>query len=323
MNNLIKTQHGKALLYFTLIVFINLTVLSIIILGIGLGIKGYVSDTQFAYEAVTCCGSICSQCFFTLRTFSTILPWGCVAILFIGIGMATRKTILMLSWNYRFIRPITPLSSETHPKLKKFLPPMNLYGQLVLLENTKLHCAFTLGLWKPKIYVSSGICSYLSGKELLAVILHETHHKKCKDPLKLFVVQILYALNFFLPINRSLINLYSAASEKAADDSAINFSGEPLDLASALVKLSKFKLMDTLSPSAAFSKEQNIVEDRISRLLKTHRPLPFPGKTHLYLSCIASLFIAAIICLSLFSKSFNHTHTIECKTRTCNMAKCG
>jgi len=323
MKNLIKTQHGKALLYFTLIVFINLTVLSIIIIGIGLGIKGYISDTKFAYEAVTCCGSICSKCFFTLRTFFTILPWGCVVILFIGIGLAARKTILMLSWNYRFIRPITPLSFETHPKLNKILPAMNLYGQLVLLDNDKLHCAFTLGLWKPKIYVSSGICSYLSRKELIAVIFHETHHKKCKDPLKLFVIQILHALNYFLPINRYLIKQYSSASEKAADDSAINFSREPLELVSALVKLSKSNLMDMLNPSAAFSKEQNIVEDRIRRLLETHKPLPYLGKTYLYLSCIASVFIAATICLSLFSKSFNHVQTIECKTRTCNMAKCG
>ena len=200
---------------------------------------------------------------------------------------------------------------------------MNLYGQLVLLDNDKLHCAFTLGLWKPKIYVSSGICSYLSRKELTAVILHETHHKRCKDPLKLFVIQILHALNYFLPINRYLINQYSSASEKAADDSAINFSREPLELASALVKLSKSKLMDTLSTSAAFSKEQNIVEDRISRLLETHRSLPYLGKKHLYLSCIASVFITVTICLSLFSKSFNQIHTIECKTRTCNVAKCG
>ena len=121
---------------------------------------------------------------------------------------------------------------------------------------------------------------------------------------------MLHALNFFLPINRYLINQYSSASEKAADDSAINFSREPLELASALVKLSKSKLMDTLSPSAAFAKEQNIVEDRISRLLETHRLLPYLGKTHLYLSCIASVFIAATICLSLFSKSFNHIHTL-------------
>src|SRR3989338_5042852 len=149
MKNLIKTQHGKARLCFTLIVFINLAILSTIIIGTGLGIKGYISDTKFAYEAVTCCGSICSKCFFTLRTFFTILPWGCVVILFIGIGMATRKTILMLSWNYRFIRPTTPLSFETHRKLKNILPAMNLYGQLVLLDNDKLRCAFTLGLWTP------------------------------------------------------------------------------------------------------------------------------------------------------------------------------
>ena len=69
MKNLIKTQHGKALLYFTLIVFINLTILSIIIIGIGLGIKGYISDTKFAYEAVTCCGSICSKCFYSTDIF--------------------------------------------------------------------------------------------------------------------------------------------------------------------------------------------------------------------------------------------------------------
>lgn len=323
MNNLIKTQRGKSLFYFTLFVFINLSVLSVIILGIGLGIKGYISDTRFAYESATCCGSICSKCFFSLQTFFTILPWGCVVMLLTGIGMATRKTILMLSWNYRFIRPIPPLSTTIYPNLRQLMPTMNLYGHLVLLNNNKLRCAFTLGLWKPKIYVSSGICSCLSEKELLAVILHETHHKMSKDPLKLFVVQILHALNFFLPINSYLIKQYFAASEKAADDSAIRFSREPIELASALVKLSRFKLMDTLSPSAAFSKEQNIVEDRISRLLKTHKPLPFPCRTHLYFSCIASFIIAAIICLSLFFKSFSHTHTVDCKTRTCNMAKCG
>ena len=74
MNNLIKTQRGKALLYFTLIVFINLTILSIIIIGIGLGIKGYISDTRFAYEAVTCCGSICSKCFLLYGRFLRYFP---------------------------------------------------------------------------------------------------------------------------------------------------------------------------------------------------------------------------------------------------------
>ncbi|MBI2469776.1 MAG: M56 family metallopeptidase [Planctomycetes bacterium] len=323
MNNLATTQHRKATVCFTLIVLINFTILSILITGIVLGIKGYISDTRFAYEAVTCCGSICSKCFFTLRTISTILPWACVIILFIGICTAIHKTISMLSWNYRFIRPLTPLSVDTHPKLNKILPPMHLSGQLVLLDNTNLRCAFTSGLWKPKVYLSSGICSYLTRKELLSVILHETHHIKNKDPLKLFVIKMLHALNYFLPINRHLINQYSSASEKAADDSAINFSREPLELASALVKLSKSDSIDKLSTSAAFSKDQNIVEDRIKRILEIQTPPPYFCKTYVYFSCITSLFVAAAICLTLFSRSINHGHTLECKTRTCHMTKCG
>ena len=322
MKNLIKTQHRKAFVYFTLIVLINFTILSILITGIVLGIKGYISDTRFAYEAVTCCGSICSKCFFTLRTISTILPWLCVVILFIGICTATHKAIFILSWNYRFIRPLTPLSVDTHPKLNKILSAMHLSGQVVLLDNNNLRCAFTSGLRKPKVYLSSGICSYLTRKELLSVILHETYHIKNKDPLKLFVIQILHALNYFLPINRHLINQYSSASEKAADDSAINFSREPLELASALVKLSKYSSIDTLSTSAAFSKEEN-VEDRIKRLLEIQTAPPYFCKTYVYFSCIMSLFVAAVIYLSLFSKSFNHGYTLECKTRTCHMAKCG
>ena len=200
---------------------------------------------------------------------------------------------------------------------------MHLSGQLVLLDNNNLRCAFTSGLWKPKVYLSSGICSYLTRKELLSVILHETHHIKNKDPLKLFVIQILHALNYFLPINRHLINQYSSASEKAADDSAINFSREPLELASALVKLSKYSSIDTLSTSTAFSKDQNILEDRIKRLLEIQTVPPYFCKTYVYFSCIMSLFVATVIYLSLFSKSFNHGYTQDCKTRICHVAKCG
>jgi len=319
----VDTQQRKAQLFFALIVFINLVVLFMIVTGIVIGIKGYISDTRITYGAVTCCGSICSKCFFTLHTVTMILPWVCVAILFIGLCKAIYKTLVMLSWNYRFISPLTTISLETYPKLKKILPAMHLSEQLVLLDNNSLHCAFTLGLWKPKVYLSTGICSYLTRKELLAVILHEAYHKKNQDPLKLFVIRVFYELNFFLPINRYLLDQFSSASEKAADDSAINFSREPLELASALVKLSKSNTISFLNSSAAFSRGQNVVEDRLRRLLEAQMSSSCFANVRFYLSCVLSFFIAATICLSLFSKFFNHVHTIECKTRTCNMTKCG
>ena len=93
-----------------------------------------------------------------------------------------------------------PLSLNYNPKLKNILSSIRLYNHVVLLDNSNLRCAFTSGLWKPKIYLSTGICSYLTTKELLAVILHEIHHKNNKVPLKLFIIQVLHALNFFLPM---------------------------------------------------------------------------------------------------------------------------
>lgn len=324
MKHVIKGQQGKAQLYFLLIVFINLVIFSVIVTGVAIGIKGYISDTKFAYKAVTCCGSVCSKCFFTLRTLAAALPWICIAILFTGICMAIHKVFLMLLWNYHFIRSIAPLSIENRSELKKFLFPAHLYNQLVLFDNGELWYAFTSGLWKPKIYLSTGICSYLTAKELRTVILHEIHHIRNKAPLKQFVLQIFCVLNFFLPINRCLLNLYSSICEKAADDAAANISGEPLELASALLKLSRSHTLNTLYSTVSFSSRgQRIIEERIMRLLEPRVTPPYLGKTSSYLSCLLSLFIVVTICLSLFSQFFTSSDSIGCKTRVCHMVQCG
>ncbi len=323
MKYLIKGQEEKEQVYFLLIVFLNLIIFAVLVTGVLIGINGYISDTKFTYKAVTCCGSVCSKCFFTLRTLATVLPWICIAILLTGIGMAIHKVFLMLSMNCRFIRSLTPLSIGNCSGLKEFLFPAHLDNQLVLFDNGELRCAFTSGIWRPKIYLSTGICSYLTAKELQTVILHEAHHIKNKAPFKMFVLQILCILNFFLPVNRRLLNLYSSVCEKAADDAAVKISGEPLELASALLKLSRFHTLTALYPTVAFSRGQRIVEDRIMRLLEPQAAPPCPGKTSSYFSCLSSFFIVVIICLPLFSQFFMSIERIDCKTRVCYMGKCG
>ena len=159
---------------------------------------------------------------------------------FVGISLAVRRMFSMVSWNYRFICPLIPLPVEKPSSIKeKILSRVRLDGQLVLFENSTLRYAFTSGVLKPKIYLSTALCSYLTTKELLSVAVHEAYHTKDKAPLKLFIARMFHALNFFLPINSYLLNGYIAASEMAADDAAIHTSGEPLELAGALVKLSR------------------------------------------------------------------------------------
>lgn len=322
MKYLIESQEEKEQVYFLLIVFINLVLFSVIVAGVLIGINGYISDTKFTYKSVTCCGIVCSKCFFTLGTLATTLPWICISILFTGISMAIHK-VFMLSLICRLIRSITPLSIGNCSELKEFLFSAHLDNQVILFDNGELRYAFTSGLWKPKMYISTGICSYLTAKELRTVILHEAHHIRNKAPFKLFVLQILCVLNFFLPVNRRLLNLYSSRCEEAADDAAAKISGEPLELASALLKLSRFHTLAALYPTVAFSKGQRIIEDRIMRLLEPQVAPPCPVKTSSYLSCLSSFFIVVIICLPLFSQFFMSLDRIGCKTRVCHMSKCG
>ncbi len=322
MSHLANNNERKAHTYFTMMIGINLVVLVIVIAVMVMGIGGYIADTLFTYHAVTCCGSVCSQCFFTMHTFFTTLPWLCIMILFVGISLAVRRTFSMVSRNYRFIRPLIPMPIENHPRLKKILSHVRLDGQLVLFENSTLRYAFTSGILKPKIYLSTGLCSYLTTKELLAVAVHEAHHTKDRAPLKLFIARIFHALNFFLPINAYLLNGYIAASEMAADDAALHTSGEPLELASALVKLSRHNNMDILSAAALFFKGTAIVEDRLRRLLSPETPPPCRGKACLCLASVVSLFAAVLICLTLFHKSFTTDRPMECKTKVCHTAVC-
>ncbi len=323
MSQIAMINDRRARVYFTTMVGINLVIFFIVIAGVATGIRGYVADTLFTYHAVTCCGSVCAQCFFTMHTFFTALPWLCIVILFVGISLAVRRAFSMVSWNYRLIHPLTPLPVKNHPQLRKILSHTPLNGQLVLFENSTLRYAFTSGILKPKIYLSTGLCSYLTTKELLAVAAHEAHHTKDKAPLKLFIARVFHALNFFLPINSYLLNGYVAASEMAADDAALHTSGEPIELASALVKLSRHNNVDTRSAAALFSKETAVVEERLRRLLSPEAPPSCRGKAYLCLACALSLLAAVSICLTLFNKSLMPGYTLECKTKVCHTAVCG
>src|SRR5439155_13985574 len=64
--------------------------------------------------------------------------------------------------------------------------------------------AFCVGTIRPRIYVSVGALKRLSATELDAVLAHERHHQRRRDPLRLLVVEALAHGLFFLPALRPL-----------------------------------------------------------------------------------------------------------------------
>jgi hypothetical protein len=86
--------------------------------------------------------------------------------------------------------------------------------------------AFCAGLLRPRVYVSTAAVSTLDEPALHAVVLHERHHARRRDPLRLATGRILARALFFMPGLRELTRRQQALAELSADESAINASPE-------------------------------------------------------------------------------------------------
>jgi Zn-dependent protease with chaperone function len=96
--------------------------------------------------------------------------------------------------------------------------------------------AFCAGYLHPRVYVSRRTVELLTNAELDAVLAHEHHHRRVRDPLRLAYARILSQALFFVPVLRSLSERYAELAELSADHAAVRANaGEVAPLASALL----------------------------------------------------------------------------------------
>jgi hypothetical protein len=99
--------------------------------------------------------------------------------------------------------------------------------------------AFCAGLIKPRVYVSSGAVALLDEAALRAVLAHERHHARRRDPLRLAAGRVIARALFFVPGLGELVRRQQALAELSADESAV--AGAPENrsaLARAMLSLS-------------------------------------------------------------------------------------
>jgi Zn-dependent protease with chaperone function len=124
--------------------------------------------------------------------------------------------------------------------------------------------ALTVSGWRqPRVLLSNAAAALLNQHELESALRHEIAHVRRRDNLK----KLMFRLCGF-PGMAGLETGWSEAAEMAADDAAVSNGGEALDLASALIKLSRF------APVHAATLTTGLVEDpgsglnaRIARLV--------------------------------------------------------
>lgn len=142
---------------------------------------------------------------------------------------------------------------------------------LVRIVRLSTPAAFTAGLVHPKICLSVGLIESMTEGELQGVLRHEAAHVRTRDPLRLAAARVLSDLLWFLPVTRSLADVFLGQAEFQADEAAVAAGGDPVELASAIVKAAKGALL--APPLAPALGGLALVEQRVARLLGRDRTM--------------------------------------------------
>ena len=160
------------------------------------------------------------------------------------------------------------------------------------------------GIVRPAVFMSPAAAAVLSGPELQSVIRHEMAHVHRRDNLK----RLLFRACAF-PFMQRIEHAWADATEAAADDAAVSSTGEALDLAAALVKLSRLVAEGSAHTAStgrpadaeltmALLHAGTTVPDRVERLVAWTQPSPAPARIR------RTRYASALIGAGIFALSY-------------------
>ena len=236
-----------------------------------------------------------------------IIPLLIVIILGRGVFLFAKR----VRQTNRFNRTIRMLRLSPSRRLQTAACRAGLPATKVCCYQSRAVRAFSLGMWQPQVWISSGLLEMLADDELLAVLQHEAHHCQQRDPFRLLVSRLISEMFFFVPLLWHLSDYIHLTQEMAADARAIERAGTRRPLASALHKLLTVS-EHTLSASDMAISQINVTERRILALVSPdqgHRWRPA------FLRWLISLLLAGLLLGSTsLAQPNKHQLTLTCST---------
>lgn len=227
-------------------------------LGVGataLALVVAVTRVSFDLASLDAVSAVCRGIGLTELSLPSIAVLALSSLSFAVTLLAARSGVAQLRSRQRFRRQLRVVGGAD----------VGGYETLIIDDNQPR--AFCTGLLRPRIYVSRGTLNLLNDHELLAVVAHEAHHARHRDPLRLFIARALADALFFLPVLRRLADRCAALAELAADEAAVQRSGSRRPLAAALVAFEE-------APNAAVV---GIAPERVDHLLGERARWQLPG----------------------------------------------
>jgi beta-lactamase regulating signal transducer with metallopeptidase domain len=152
----------------------------------------------------------------------------------------------------------------------------------VLVIDDEQPRAFCAGLLRPRTCISTGALAVLDDAALAAVLTHEAHHARRRDPLRLAVGRVLSRALFFVPGLTALTRSQRQLAELSADERAAHGAPEGRSA------LARAMLAFCTSPDSV--SEVGIDADRIDHLLGEPPSWRFPAAV-----CVAALAVIVLV----------------------------
>jgi beta-lactamase regulating signal transducer with metallopeptidase domain len=149
------------------------------------------------------------------------------------------------------------------------------------------------GILRPRVWLSQAAEFVLTERELETALRHEVVHLRRRDNLRKLILRLVA-----FPGMAELESAWREATEMAADDAAVSSASEALDLAAAVIKLSRLAPLEPpaeLTTALVHSPAES-VSTRVARLIAwtERRPGPAKGYSLGYAACALIALVATV-----------------------------
>ena len=166
------------------------------------------------------------------------------------LGAELGVAALLVGWASVLVARARPALAGQR-ELERSARQLRLHDHDVRLIGARRTEAFVAGPVRPAIYVTRSLLDVLDPAELHAVVLHEEHHRRQRDPLRSLALTSWVRFVGWLPAAERWIDRRLAHFEIAADQYALRNGASRSAMASALLKCDRSSSVAVMGFSAA------------------------------------------------------------------------
>jgi len=229
----------------------------------------------------------------------------------VNAGVALRRVSRIIANWTSAAQAVDSSASVPVLRISPVVPAMNQAAirPAMILPTMILPVMTAAGILRPRVLLSAAAESVLSANELRAALNHEVAHVRHRDNLKKLLLRFVV-----FPGMAGLEAEWLEATEMAADDAAVSNASEALDLAAALIKLSRlapveFGHVDPAILTTLVHSPAAVVNTRVERLIAwSDERLESPQRFSPWYGLGAATATVAVFAVT-YSQLLVHVHT--------------